>query len=156
MGADPFSWAAAGLTAANTVSGLAAGDAQRKAAQESRDQARRVAEQNAARIEKKTARQRQELAQEYRRAQSGANVALAGSGISAGSGSALERLAGTAERRARDLEDLEYEGALKAQQARYGARTATTVDSSSSARARAANSLLSLGSRAWKGGRFDL
>jgi len=166
MGADPISWTIMGLSLASQVAGgIQSANAADKAKSQAESQAAAAtqqAEANAQLIETQTARDKEQAAADARRNLARASVALSSAGVSSGTGSALEILSGAAADATRDMAWLDYEGRLKAAQARaqgqstasnYAARAATAASRRSSAYSdlllNGTSSLLSLGSRAY-------
>ncbi|NJB68533.1 hypothetical protein GGQ74_002206 [Desulfobaculum xiamenense] len=84
------------------------------------DAARAAGEREAKVVEERARRERVALDDARRRALASGRVALAGSGIDAGSGSAVEVLSGHAAAYERELLDMEFDSRLRAEEARYG------------------------------------
>jgi hypothetical protein len=133
MGADPVTAGLLGLGIVNTVMG---GVAQGRQAEVARAEAARQAGE----IKRQAARDRERAGAELRRRLAAARVGAVGAGIDAGSGSALEVLAGTAGLGALDLAAIEREGGLRAAQALQRGREAAYGYSGSAAAARARGS----------------
>lgn len=164
MGADPLSWGAMGLMAANTVAGhvnagRAARDARRNAERQA-DAARSEGARRSAAILRKARLDKQKAGADYRRARASARVGVVDSGVSLGSGSAMEILTNAAANHALEQSRRDEDAADRARQAREGGRTAAygyeqkarSAGTDEAARAlRLGESILSLGSKYGKG-----
>lgn len=166
MGADPISWTIMGLGLANQlVGGMQSADAardQQRAASQQAENALKQGEDNAKLIEAQTLRDKELARSEARRNLARANVGLAQGGVSSATGSALEILSGAAADAQRNVAWLDYDGRLRAAEARaqgltgagnYGRQAANAAARRRSAHSGllfgGANSLLSLGAKAY-------
>lgn len=157
MGADPVSWAmlasVVGSQVAGQMSANKAADQAEEAQRRKAEAARKAAEADAAGVRKRTRLARQADEADFRRRMSGARVGLAKGGVSAGGGSALEMLGSATAQHGKNLLDLEARGEAEARKAQNAGSYGSGVRSAPST-ARdvfdVADTLLSLGSRAYK------
>jgi len=166
MGADPISAGLLGLSLASSiVGGVSQGQqasAQAKAANRQADAAQAEAARQAEETRRQTAQERQRAGADLRRQLAAGRVGAVGTGIDAGSGSALEVLSSAAALGALDLAHIDYAGGLRAAQALQRGQQAAYgySDAASAARARSGDALLrtglglgtsvlGLGSRGW-------
>ncbi|MBU1002371.1 MAG: hypothetical protein KKE73_07590 [Proteobacteria bacterium] len=166
MGADPISWTIMGLGLANQlVGGMQSADAardQQRSANRQAETALKQGEDNAKLIAAQTLRDKELARSDARRDLARANVGLAQGGVSSATGSALEILSGAAADAQRNVAWLDYDGRLRAEQARAQGRTGAVSygkqAANASARQRSAysnllmggtGSLLSLGAKAY-------